>query len=145
MSRITSRTTSITAVTVAAALSLPAAAFAADGAPDLLADATPAGVLADAAPLTDAPVPQDAPEVTPTPLADADAELLADAGDPEQLLAQAPAATDHPPAPSLPRTGPELLLTLLAGGGLVLTGTGLRIGIARSRPAGPPQAAGGAR
>jgi len=145
MSRTASRTASITAVTVAAALSLPAAALAADGAPDLLADATPASLLADAAPLTDAPVPHDAPEVTATPLADADAELLADAGDPEQLLAQAPAATDHPPAPSLPRTGSELLLTLLAGGGLVLTGAGLRIGTVRPRPAGPPQAAGGTR
>ena len=134
------RTAPIAALTLAAALSLPAAALAADDA----AAPSAARLLADSSPLTQTPVPRDAPEVTATPLADrdadadadadADVEVLADAGDPERLLAQAPAATATPPARKLPHTGSELLLTLLAGGGLVLTGAGLRIGIARPRP-----------
>lgn len=122
------RTSSITAVALAAALSLPAAAFA-DGATD--ADA--ARLLADATPMTDAPVPRDAPELTDTPIASRNGELLADSGDPERLLAQAPTATATPPASSLPRTGPEVLLTLAAGGGLMLAGAGLRLGAARPR------------
>jgi hypothetical protein len=127
------RTNSITAVALAAALSLPAAAPA-DGSRELLADANPAGLLADASPLTDVPVPRDAPSVTDTPLASRDGEMLADAGDPEKLLAQAPEATTTPPATALPHTGAELLLTLLAGGGLVLAGAGLRVGTARRGP-----------
>ena len=129
------RTTSFAALTLAAALSLPASALADDG-PALFADATPARLLADASPLVDAPVPRDAPELTDTPLASRDGEMLAAAGDPEKLLAQAPEATAKPPAPpaeSLPRTGPELLLTLLAGSGLVLTGAGLRLGAGGGR------------
>jgi hypothetical protein len=126
------RTAPIAALTLAAALSLPAAAVAADDA----SAPSAARLLADSSPLTQTPVPRDAPEVTATPLADRDpdGEILADAGDPERLLAQAPAATATPPARKLPHTGSELLLTLLAGGGLVLTGAGLRIGIARPRP-----------
>lgn len=129
------RSTPIAALTLAAALSLPTVALAADAGP--YADVDAARLLADSAPLTQAPVPRDARELTATPLADRDpgGTVLADAGDPERLLAQAPAATATPPATQLPRTGAELLLTLLAGGGLILTGAGLRIGIARP-PAG---------
>lgn len=136
------RATPIAALTLAAALSLPAAAAAADD-----AALTAAQLLADSTPVTQAPVPRDAPEVTATPLADRDpdGEILADAGDPERLLAQAPAATATPPATKLPHTGSEVLLTLLAGGGLVLTGAGLRIGSARPRPATSLAAADGPR
>lgn len=137
------RTAPIAALTLAAALSLPASALAADDA----SAPSAARLLADSSPLTQTPVPRDAPEVTATPLADrgADGEILADAGDPERLLAQAPAATATPPARELPHTGSELLLTLLAGGGLVLTGAGLRIGIARPRPGASLPALDGAR
>jgi len=140
------RSTPIAALTLAAALSVPAGALAADD-DGLRADVTAAQLLADAAPVTQAPVPRDAPAVTATPLADRDpdATVLADAGDPERLLAQAPAATATPPATKLPHTGSELLLTLLAGGGLVLTGAGLRIGIARPRPGAALPAADGPR
>lgn len=112
------RTAQITALALTAAVALPSAALA----------QTPGELLAAAAPLTDAPVPRDAPRLTDTPIASRDAAtLLADAGDPEQLLAQAPSATATPPATSLPRTGPELLLTLLSGGGLILLGGGIRL------------------
>ncbi|WP_041730519.1 hypothetical protein [Conexibacter woesei] len=100
----------------------------APGPDDSLASAAaPGDLLAAATPLSDAPVPRDAPELTQTPLADRDGVELADAGDPEQLLARAPAASATPPATSLPYTGAELWLTLLAGGGMVLAGTGLRL------------------
>jgi hypothetical protein len=111
------RTSQIAALAIAAAVALPQAAAA----------QTPAELLAEATPLSDAPVPRDAPSLTDTPIADRDTTILADAGDPEKLLAQAPAATATPPSTSLPRTGPELLLTLLAGGGMVLVGSGLRL------------------
>lgn len=112
------RTSQIAALALAAAVALPQVAAA----------QAPAELLAEATPLSDVPVPQNAPRVTDSPLlASRDTQLLADAGDPEQLLAQAPAATSTPPAAELPRTGPELLLTVLAGGGMLLAGSGLRL------------------
>lgn len=161
------RTQPIAALVLAAALAAPPAAGAQSAgdllasavplasaplAGDLLASAVPlagapgagelpagaaGALLAAAAPLSDAPVPRDAPELTQTPLADGDGVELADAGDPEQLLARAPVATAEPPATSLPYTGAELWLTLLAGGGMVLAGTGLRLRLAPlpARPA----------
>jgi hypothetical protein len=121
------RRSQIAVLALAATAALPAAASAQSQAE---------AVLAAAAPLTDAPVPRDAPQVTATPLAQRDAAtLLADAGDPEKLLAQAPAATATPPTRTLPRTGPELLLTVLLGGGLVLVGGGLRLRLDGAGPA----------
>jgi hypothetical protein len=108
----------------ATALVLPSAAAAAD---------TPTELLAIAAPLTDAtPAPRDARSVSPFPIADvrsADAATLLAANPRQagQLLAQAPSVRATPPASSLPRTGPELWLTLLTGAGLLLAGTGLRL------------------
>lgn len=135
------RTQPIAALALAALLTLPPTAGA-QTPQQLLADATPLAdtiaaapspreLLADATPLSDVPVqvqvPRDAPPLTQTPLADRDGVELADAGDPRQLLAQAPQATDRPPVTRLPHTGMELVLTLLAGGGMVLTGSGLRL------------------
>jgi LPXTG-motif cell wall-anchored protein len=45
----------------------------------------------------------------------------------------APATVPGPPAAELPRTGAETWLTLLAGAGLLLTGTGLRLRTAAPR------------
>ncbi|MDO8184846.1 hypothetical protein Q5424_06230 [Conexibacter sp. JD483] len=113
------RSSQIAVLAVATAAALPAAADARQ---------TPAELIAQAAPVTDAPVPRaDGARVTQTPLAARDTTLMADAGDAEQLLAQAPSATATPPTSTLPRTGPELLLTLLAGGGMLLAGVGLRM------------------
>ncbi|HEY4280026.1 MAG TPA: hypothetical protein VGM91_17510 [Conexibacter sp.] len=126
------RSHQITTIALAAALSLPAAAEA-HQAPTAIASADIADVLADAAPMTSAPVPQDAPSLEHAPLAARDKTLIADAGDPQQLLAEAPPVTATPPATALPRTGPEVYLTLLAGGGLLLAGAGLRL---RSRALG---------
>lgn len=121
-----SRPVQIAALAVAATVALPTAASA----------QSPAELLAAATPLSEAPVPRDAPRLTETPLAQRDAAtLLADAGDPEELLAQAPTATATPPSRSLPRTGPELLLTVLLGSGLVLVGGGLRLRLDGAEPA----------
>jgi LPXTG-motif cell wall-anchored protein len=46
---------------------------------------------------------------------------------------RATATVPDPPAATLPRTGAETWLTLLAGAGLLLTGTGLRLRIAAPR------------
>ncbi|HST42814.1 MAG TPA: hypothetical protein VLK58_25045 [Conexibacter sp.] len=130
------RPSQIAALALAATVALPSGASA----------QSPAELLAAATPLSEAPVTRDAPGLSGAPLAQSDAvtqlaqddpaaTLLADAGDPEQLLAQAPTATATPPAASLPRTGPELLLTVLLGGGLVLVGTGLRLRLDGAQPA----------
>lgn len=112
------RSSQIAALALATAAAVPAAAQA----------QTPAAaVLAQATPVTDAPVPRDGQQLTATPMAARDTTLMADAGDAKQLLAQAPIATATPPTSTLPRTGPELLLTLLAGGGMLLAGAGLRL------------------
>jgi hypothetical protein len=113
------RSSQIAALTLATAVALPAGAQAQAPSPET--------VLAQAAPATDVPVPRDGQPLTATPLAARDTTLMADAGDAKQLLAQAPTATATPPVSSLPRTGPELLLTLLAGGGMLLAGAGLRL------------------
>jgi LPXTG-motif cell wall-anchored protein len=116
------RPAQITTVALTAALWLPAVADARQP-PTLLA----ANVLADAAPVTSAPVPRHALSLEHMPLAARDRTLLADAGNPRELLAQAPTATATPPTTSLPRTGSETYLTLLAGAGLLLAGAGLRL------------------
>jgi hypothetical protein len=122
------RTPQIAALALAAATVLPQVATAAQ---------TPAELLAAAAPVSGSPVSSDAPRLTDTPIASRDLTLLADAGDAEQLLAQAPRATATPPVTSLPRTGPQLLLTLLAGGGFLLAGGGLRLRLRAGEPGAP--------
>jgi hypothetical protein len=124
------RSPQIAVLALATAVALPAVADA---------QLTPSELLAQAQPTTEVPVPAtDGPRVTATPLAARDMTLMADAGDAEQLLAQAPSATATPPTGTLPRTGPELLLTLLAGGGMLLTGAGMRLQLRASeaRPGG---------
>ncbi len=112
------RSSQIALLAVATAAALPAGADARQ---------SPAALLAQATPVTDAPVPREGARLTATPLAARDTTLMADAGDAKQLLAQAPAATATPPTSTLPRTGPELWLTLLTGGGMLLAGAGLRL------------------
>ena len=120
------RSPQIALLALATAAALPAGAQAQSPSPEAL--------LAQAAPATDVPVPRDGQPLTATPLAARDTTLMADAGDAKQLLAQAPTATATPPVSTLPRTGPELLLTLLAGGGLLLAGAGLRLRLHAGEP-----------
>lgn len=119
------RSPQIAVLALATAVALPAGAQA----------QTPQALLAQAPQATDTPVPREGQPLAETPQAARDRTLMADAGDAEQLLAQAPTATATPPTSTLPRTGPELLLTLLAGGGMLLAGAGLRLQLRAVAPA----------
>jgi LPXTG-motif cell wall-anchored protein len=123
------RSQPITVLVLAATLALPAGASAqsaGDSAGDASAPARREAVPWVHAPsLSRTPIASRESVTKDPPLPTIDAAAAA--------AVTAPATVPDPPAAELPRTGAETWLTLLAGAGLLLTGTGLRLAIAAPR------------